>query len=329
MRSRCRHGRALVALLLLCLAAGAQTAPSVAPPADSPVTIPAFRAQLQAIREQVRAVAGHPDDAAALSDSVPPTVHVQAGDSEYTVSLLWLRVDLDELPHVQPDKQKGKVDAMLAQLDELDRELAGYDRAADLTPARAQLKDILARREFRNSKGQSWVNRLGQKVMTWLARLLGRAFSRVGDLGWLSRLLVVLIALGAVGLLGYWIQKLVFRAVKEDRLALDGDAEIPSSRSWQSWLADAQRASTAGQWREAIRLCYWAGISRLESGGAWPPDRARTPREYLALMPAVHIERPSLQELTRTFELAWYAQMPVSQADFAAALATAERLGCR
>lgn len=325
MRSRRGHGRVLGALLLLCLAAGAQT-----PASDAPVSLADFRAQLSTMRGQVRGIAAHPDAAAQLSDTIPPLVHVQTADGEYNISLLWLRVDLDEYPQAAADKQPAKLDAMLAQLDALDHQLAGYDRPADVSPARTRLSDILARREFRNaSKGQSWLDRLKQQVAMWIARLLGRAFSHVPDLTWLTNLIMVVIALGAVGLLGYWVRRLIVRERSAERLALDGDGEIPSSRSWQLWLADAQRAAAGGQWREAIRLCYWAGISRLESGGAWPPDRARTPREYLALMPAVHIERPSLQDLTRRFELAWYAEMPVTQADFAAARETAERLGCR
>ena len=329
MRSRSRHGRVLVALLLLCLAAGAQTPPSDTPPSDAPVSIAAFHAQLGTIREQVRQITDHPADAAQLSETIPPVVHVHADDGDYTVSLLWLRADLDELPGVEAGKQKAKVGQMLAQLDELDRQLTGYDRAADLSAARSQMSDILARREFRNSKGQSWVTHLRQRILEWLARLLGRAFRHVGDVAWLSKVILILIVLSALGLLGYWIVRLVGRDAAVEKHSLEGDGEIPSSRSWQSWLGDAQRAAAAGQWREAIRLCYWAGISRLESGGAWPPDRARTPREYLALMPSVHVERGSLQELTRRFELAWYAQMPVGQEDFAAARATAERLGCR
>jgi hypothetical protein len=319
----------LVALLLLCLAAGAQAPPSDTPPADTPVPIAAFHAQLGAIREQVRQLAEHPAGAPRLGESIPPVVHVHADDGDYTISLLWLRADLDELPSVQASKQKAKLDQMLAQLDELDRQLTGYDRAADLSAARTQLNDILARREFRNSKGQSWANHLRQRILEWIGSLLGRVFRHVGDLAWLSKVIVIVVVIGALGLLGYWIVRLLGRDAAAEKHSLDGDGGIPSSRSWQSWLADAQRAATAGQWREAIRLCYWSGISRLESGGAWPPDRARTPREYLALMPAVHIERPSLQELTRRFELAWYAQMPVGQEDFAAARATAERLGCR
>ena len=58
----------------------------------------------------------------------------------------------------------------------------------------------------------------------------------------------------------------------------------PSAREWQLWLKDAQAMAAKGQWREAIHFIYWASIARLESRRLWPADRARTPREYLALL---------------------------------------------
>ena len=62
-----------------------------------------------------------------------------------------------------------------------------------------------------------------------------------------------------------------------------------------------------GEWRDAIHLAYWAGISFLERQGFWKPDRARTPREYLRL--SLRSEyRETLRALTQIFELAWYAK---------------------
>jgi hypothetical protein len=66
-----------------------------------------------------------------------------------------------------------------------------------------------------------------------------------------------------------------------------------SAREWQLWLEDARKAAAAGQWREAIHFVYWAAISRLESRRLWPADRARTPREYLALVAPEDPRRPA------------------------------------
>ena len=80
-------------------------------------------------------------------------------------------------------------------------------------------------------------------------------------------------------------------------------AGAPSARDWQLWLKDAREAAAAGQWREAIHYLYWAAISRLESKRVWPPDRARTPREYLAMVAGDDPRKAGLGALTRESEL--------------------------
>lgn len=104
------------------------------------------------------------------------------------------------------------------------------------------------------------------------------------------------------------------------RLTPDGDA-VPapgaaSARDWQLWLADARRAAAEGAWREAIHFLYWAAISRLESRRLWPADRARTPREYLALVAQEDPRKPGLSRLTGTFERFWYGGRAASESDY-------------
>ena len=91
----------------------------------------------------------------------------------------------------------------------------------------------------------------------------------------------------------------------------------------------SRAAAERGDWREAVHLAYWAGISFLEAQGLWRPDRARTPREYLRLLPPANTARPALQALTRSFEQIWNAQRPASDSDYGAALSHLEALGCR
>jgi len=100
-----------------------------------------------------------------------------------------------------------------------------------------------------------------------------------------------------------------------------------SARDWQLWLEDARKAAAMGAWRDAIHYLYWASISRLESGGLWPADRARTPREYLALLSKESAQRPGLTTLTRSFERTWYGGRPAAEADFRQAEQVAASLG--
>jgi hypothetical protein len=61
---------------------------------------------------------------------------------------------------------------------------------------------------------------------------------------------------------------------------------------------------------------YWAAISRLESKRLWPADRARTPREYLALVAPDDPRRAGLATLTRSFERTWYGGRQTGESEF-------------
>jgi hypothetical protein len=102
-----------------------------------------------------------------------------------------------------------------------------------------------------------------------------------------------------------------------------------SARDWQLWLEDAGKAAAQGAWRDGIHFLYWASIARLESGGLWPADRARTPREYLALLTGKNAQRADLAALTRSFERTWYAGRPAAEADFHHAEQVAAHLGAK
>jgi hypothetical protein len=79
-------------------------------------------------------------------------------------------------------------------------------------------------------------------------------------------------------------------------------------------------------WREAIHFVYWASISRLESKRLWPADRARTPREYLALLAPEDPRQTGLSSLTKSFERTWYGGREAGENDYRKAEALASAL---
>ena len=97
------------------------------------------------------------------------------------------------------------------------------------------------------------------------------------------RLLIYLVVGAAVTLLLIWtIRRL--RRPQEELPQREIIPFAPSARGWRTWLAEARALAQEQDWRNAIHLAYWAGISYLEEHGAWKPNRARTPREYLRLI---------------------------------------------
>jgi hypothetical protein len=69
-------------------------------------------------------------------------------------------------------------------------------------------------------------------------------------------------------------------------------------------------------------------VAFLEAKGAWRPDRARTPREYLRLLPASSDDGATLAAITRRFELVWYGNASADAEAFAESVANLKKMGC-
>lgn len=204
-------------------------------------------------------------------------------------------------------------------------------KAGDLSRERSALDQILAAKEYHPATvGPSVRDRILERIARWV----NKALSKVADAGFKSEWAGRAAEIGFVIALCVALVWFLIRLERKGRL---GVAQIRpgigtgavSARDWQLWLQDARQAAAKGEWRDAIHLLYWASISRLESAGMWPADRARTPREYLALVARESSERSDLTALTRSFERTWYAGRVAAEADFRQAEQIAGRLGAR
>jgi hypothetical protein len=202
-----------------------------------------------------------------------------------------------------------------AALARLTEEIAQAESAAagppvaapDHSREREVMKQVLSGRDFRGLEPPTARDAFLEKLSEWLNRFFDSIAKLSASSAWVGRVIMWGIILAAcVGLAWGLLQmerRWHLRLVPESDGAASGAA---SARDWQQWLNDARRAATAGQWREAIHCVYWAAISRLESRRMWPADRARTPREYLALVTADDPRRDGLATLTGSFERTWY-----------------------
>ena len=208
----------------------------------------------------------------------------------------------------------------------LTQDLAQADAAATAAAApghaaeRETMRQVLTGREFRNLEAPNARDSALEKLGTWLNRLMESVAKLQARSAWLGRVVVWgFVVAVCVGLLWGLLQLERRWRVRLVPVA-DGPAEgAASARDWQLWLADAREAAAQGQWREAIHFVYWASISRLESKRLWPADRARTPREYLALVAGEDPRRPGLARLTGSFERTWYGGRAAGEADYQSA----------
>jgi hypothetical protein len=207
-------------------------------------------------------------------------------------------------------------------LADADRAVATQGAALAVTPpahdaAKAVMKQVLAGRDFRGLQAKSAQQSASEKVAQWINKLFQNASKLTAKSAWLGWLIVRgFIVAVCVGLIWGLIQ---FERRWRVRLVPESDGPVPgtaSARDWQLWLEDARRAAAAGLWREAIHFVYWAAISRLESKRLWPADRARTPREYLALVAPEDARKAPLGALTRSFERVWYGGRPAGEQEY-------------
>jgi len=188
---------------------------------------------------------------------------------------------------------------------------------ADHAAERATMEAVLAGREFRGLKKPDARDSILERVNRWLNRLFEDVDKLRTRSRWIGRALIwgFLLAVG-VGL-AWWLLQMERRWRIRLLPEFDGPApDAASARDWQLWMTDAREAARLGLWREGIHFLYWAVISRLESKRLWPADRARTPREYLALAAPEDGRRPGLASLTASFERVWYGGREAHEADY-------------
>ncbi len=256
--------------------------------------------------------------------AVPYHWQVRAGGHEFDISTEGLRSDIRRY---DSEKSVENAAAIRTRLESLRAQIDGYEKLpADVSASRALLTSILARREFRDVAGPSALDRFEQRLMEFLIRIL-QHFFRSTAIPTVGRVFVYVLMGLALLVLLYAGYRTFWRGQEMVEVVPAGLAV--SAKAWTLWLAEARAAAVKGEWRDAIHLAYWAGISFLEQQGSWKPDRARTPREYLRLLSGSDEKRETLAVLTRIFELAWYARRDASEGAFSEALAQLEKLGCQ
>ncbi len=327
----------LIAALAVCACAGSPISKATTPPPSGrwqDATMEDYRQHLTTLTTLVEACAKArdlkscdpmlvgPDDRIPLSNG--------ANAERRLVRYGWLRVlfsraEEPDQPATAPDRTpKGNSTPPATQSAQLTtsqllvmaelrlaRDLAQADVASGFAPdhstARDAMKKVLAGRDFRNLEQPTVRDSILEKVGNWLNNLFESATRLRARSAWVGRLIVWGFILGVCIALVWGLLQLErkwrVRLVPEERAPAPGAA---SARNWQLWLDDARRAASSGLWREAIHFVYWAAISRLESRRMWPADRARTPREYLALVAQDDPRRYGLATLTGSFERTWY-----------------------
>jgi Domain of unknown function (DUF4129) len=314
MRST-RHFWIVLVLALLSIGASADEAP--------PLSLSQYKNRLEELIQVTDE--DHFDSAKvkAAAESLPDKWIVEQHGQSFEIPVQSFKRALLNVK----DEDDSALDEVHDRLQELFAQAKHFDDSAvDATAERTKLTEILSRQEFRAVHSPNWYDRLKARVTQWLFDLISRVFGAAA-FPTASRIIVWSLVILAVAVLAF----MVYRTIKNNARLESPIPAIPaiSAKSWSLWMAEANAAAARGDWREAIHLSYWAGISLLESRGLWRADRARTPREYVRLLPPDNASQPLLRQLTQRFELTWYGYKSADEQSFHESLADLEKLGCR
>lgn len=313
-----------VAFFLATLAS-AQQPPG--PRTASPLDLHAYLAELETWTAASERLKEHPEEAATLRKTLPKAWSVAVDGGRFDVSTQWLD---SGLASAQKDPQaaarvaaqmKTRLAAMRASAQAL-----GSPAEFDAQVARGKLDGILKRREFRGVHGPSWWDQWRDRFLAWWADRLSALLGKLHGHPMVARGFLWALIAGVVGAFAVWMVRWVLSGPAGQRLELV--AADSTLESWRDLARQAFDASRRSNYRDAIRLAYWAGIHRLEELGLWRVERTRTHREYLRLVPPGHPLCEALSAITVCFEQAWYGAEAASPEDFRFALTLLEKLGC-
>jgi hypothetical protein len=284
--------------------------------------------RLRGYENQVAELASAPQKAPAFRDSLPEALTVQTARGDMSVDLRFLGDALNRFLTARVPARPNTLANAGMRLKAMRAEAELYeqpDRADGAT--RKRLDEILSAREFDRVRGPTALEIFKQRVSAWIAKLLRKIDPKIPDVPDAGQWLVWGMIALAAAIAGVWL----YRVSRQNLEA--GKREIlpfmPSARNWREWLAEARERAARGEWRDAIHFGFWAAVSRLESEGVWPPDKARTPREYLNAIPGSNLSKEPFAAMMRKFEASWYGSRPTTEADFAQFTAQLKRLGCQ
>jgi hypothetical protein len=282
-----------------------------------------YIAELNRLSASAKQVHENPVVAAKVISQLRGRLKVQAEGQVFEVDTSWI---VDQFVRLQKGANAEVRDRLLERIEALEADAQAFQQApSDTASVRATLDQILARGEFHQVHGPTWLDRLKLRILSWIFRLISRFFGS-SSVPVVGRVLVWSLVAIAVAVLAFF----VYRTITQNGIETIMPEVMPvSAKQWRVWMEEAQAAAAKGHWRDAIHLGYWAGISFLEENGMWRPDQARTPREYLRLLPASSEHRSALSTLTRQFEVIWYGKQQAGPEAFAEMFRSLESLGCR
>ena len=266
---------------------------------------------------------------------LPRTEPIEVKGREVTVDNTWLYVLLDSYAGERdPQQRLAKLNEIAGRLRALDDHLQHAETATSETGTpRDKIREILNRPAYQPEQETAvggFIKRVlrkardfGGEILSSLGRLIEKVLGSGSSNVWVSKLVLILVACGAL-FAGVYLVRRVRRVPgpkrKKTRTVLG--EEILAEGTSQDLAEAGLAAARAGDFRAAVRKLYVSLLYELFERNLIELDESATNHEYLNKVSRFAQLAGPMQYLTDRFDYVWYGMFPSSEADFADYLAS-------
>jgi Domain of unknown function (DUF4129) len=315
---------ALIAILILCEAAGA-------------ATLLNYEGRVVRAAEQVKRIktdeAYSGEGVATIRKLLPESEQVSLEDRTFIVDNAWLHGLLDSYESASgPQQRNSYLEEVEGRLRALNAHLRQSEEASTEGASgqpRERIREILSRPEFQ-PKQESRIARFFKEVWKTITDFIGELWSALRRLisglfgsgsggSWLVRIIVIA---GLAVAFMFIIRALASRGPRKKRFkkrTVLGE-EIESGATPRDLVSSAMEAAARGEYRRAMRGLYIALLFDMAERRLIELDDSATNREYLARVSRFNTLAPSMRYLTERFDYFWYGMFSSTEADFSSYL---------
>jgi hypothetical protein len=264
---------------------------------------------------------------------IPTTQTVEFGGATLKVDNSWLHQELDKYAADTSQTRyellkriTERLKALDDRLDELETPAAGT--SASKADEGRRLAEILKRPEYAHQAQQEnaltrLLKRFIEWILSWFPKPKPLSPGGIGILGRIAQWLVILLALGVLGLVLKMFLPRLFRnrgqkkKRKEKARIVLGETLEPDQTAFDL-LAEAEGLARRGELRAAIRRAYIALLVELGDRKIISLAQYKTNRDYLSAMREIEPLYRNVKQLTDSFERHWYGLAQADETDWMA-----------
>lgn len=280
--------------------------------------------------ERIKADRDYSDEGVSyIKHLLPRTESIEVAGGEVPVDNNWLYTLLDSYAAERdPQQSTSKLNEVAGRLRALDEHLRHAETAANQQEGtRDQIREILNRPAYQPEQETAiggFIKRVLRKVrgfvgeiLSSLGRLIEKVLGSSSSNGWVSKLVLLLVAAGALLAGVHLIRKVRVPKSKRKKTRTVLGEEIAADSTSHDLAEAGLAAARAGDFRTAIRKLYVSLLYELFERNLIELDESATNHEYLKTVSHFSVLVGPMRHLTERFDYVWYGMFPTSESDFA------------